>query len=147
MSNPTFKLPSGYSSFKHFSPTGFTESTTIIGAAIIKSLRRRNQLDRLKLEGTTGFVAGFIDQKAASAGVGGTKFDTEQVEISLLHGEHATKTWPEAGDVITLAGMTGDDAKLNGDWSIVSDNADYARKTDGDKGYTLERYCDVDLTP
>jgi hypothetical protein len=43
--------------------------------------------------------------------------------------------------------MTGDDAKYNGDWSIVSENADFAREQEADKGYDLERYCDVDLTP
>lgn len=147
MSAPTFKLPAGYASIKWGMPTGFAEATTMIGAAIIKAFNYDNTLDRIKIEGSTGFVAGWTDMKAAANGAGGTKFDTEKVTISCLHGEHATKTWPVAGDVVTIASCTGDDAKYNGDWSIVKENAAYARKTEGDKGYDLERYCDVDLTP
>lgn len=148
MSNPTFKLPSGYASVKFGgAPSGLAESTTMVGAAILKSFKYANQLERKKLLGTTGFVAGFIDQKASDNGAGGTKMDTEKVTIACLHGEHATKTWPVVGDVLTLSGMTGDNAKYNGDWSIVSENADFAREQEADKGYDLERYCDVDLTP
>ena len=148
MSNPTIKVPSGYASVKYGgAPASLTESTTTLGAAILKSFKYGNTLERNKLKGTTGFVAGFIDQKAASAGVGGTKFDSEKLTIACLHGEHATKSWPVAGDVVTFAGMTGDDAKYNGDWSIVSENADFAREQEADKGYDVERYCDVDLTP
>jgi hypothetical protein len=148
MSTATVKLPSGYASVKFGgAPTGLTESTTMVGAAILKSFRYGNQLDRKKITGTTGFVAGFIDMKAASAGAGGTKFDTEKLTISCLHGEHATKSWPVAGDVLTLSGMTGSDTKYNGDWSIVNENDEFAREQEADKGYDLERYCDVDLTP
>ena len=148
MSNPTFQLPSGYASV-HFGarPDTTTESTTMLGAAIWKSFKYTNPLTRIKLKGEKGFVAGFIDQKAASAGAGGTKYDEEKITISCLYGAHATKTWPKAGDVITLAGATGDNADLVGDWSVVSENRDFAREQEADKGYDLERYCDVDLTP
>jgi hypothetical protein len=147
MSEPTFQLPAGYASVKWGAPLGLTESTTMIGAAIIKSISFDNQIGRIKIEGRGGFVAGWVDMKAASAGAGGTKYDTEKVNISLLHGEHATKTWPEPGTVITVSGCTGKDTVFNGDWSIVGENMNFARKTEGDKGYSLERYCDVDLTP
>jgi hypothetical protein len=147
MSEPTFKLPSGYASVKWGVPLALTEATTMFGAAIIKAFSYDNQLDRTKVEGRGGFVAGYIDMKASAAGAGGTKFDTEKVTVSLLHGEHASRTWPVAGDVLTISGCTGDDAKYNGDWSISGENAAFARKTEGDKGFTLERYCDVDLTP
>lgn len=146
MSTPTFRLPANYSSIKWGNPT-MTEATTFAGVAIVKSFRYRNPMERIKIEGNQGFVAGFVDMKATSAGTGGTKFDTEQVDLALLHGEHASKTWPVVGDVVTWSGLTGDDAKYNGDWSVVSENADFARKQDGEKGYTLERYADVDLTP
>ena len=139
------KLPAGYASLYYDLPPGLTESTTMIGAAIIKSFRYNNQLERVKFEGRGGFVAGFVDMKAAATGVGGTKYDTERLTISCLHGEHATKSWPGVGDSITLSGMTGDAAKCNGKWSIVSENADYARKSEADKGYELERYADVSL--
>ena len=148
MSNPTIKLPTGYASVKHGgAPLSLTEATTMLGASIIKSFKYTNTLNRTKLKGTTGFVAGFIDMKAGSAGAGGTKFDDEKITVALLHGEHATKSWGVVGDVLTFSGMTGDDAKYNGDWSIVSENADFAREQEADKGYDLERYCDVDLTP
>lgn len=128
-------------------PLALTESTTMLGASIIKAFGYDNQLDRTLVEGRGGFVAGFVDMKAASAGAGGTKFDTEKVTVSCLHGEHATKSWPVAGDVVTISGCTGDDAKYNGDWSIVGENAAFARKTEAEKGFNLARYCDVDLTP
>lgn len=147
MSNPTFKLPSGYASKKWGAPSGFTESTTNVGVAIIKAIQYECSLDRTKVEASSGFVAGFVDMKAASAGSGGTKFDTEKVTIALDHMEHATKSWPVPGDVLTLSGMSGDDTKFNGDWSIMKENMSFARKAEADKGYDLERYCDVDLTP
>lgn len=147
MSEPTFTLPPGYASVKWGPPLGLTESTTMIGAAIIKAIGYDNTLDLTVIEGRGGFGAGLIEMKAASAGSGGTKFDTEKVTISLLHGEHASKTWPDAGTVITISGCTGKDAVFNGDWKITADNAQYARKTEGDKGYTLQRWCDIDLTP
>jgi len=146
MATPTYKLPSGYASL-YWSIPGLTEATTMIGAAVIKSIRYSNQLDRIKIEGSTGFVAGFVDMKASSAGAGGTKFDTEQVTIACVHGEHATKTWPIIGDVITISALAGDASRLNGDWSVVRENSDYARKQEAEKGYELERYCDIDLTP
>lgn len=148
MSTPTTTLPSGYATVYYgATPPGFAESTTNIGALILKSFKYQNQLDRKKLLGTTGFVAGFIDMKAGSAGAGGTKFDTEKLTISCLLGTHATKSWPVPGGVVTIASCTGDAAKYNGDWSVVAENDDFARETEADKGYDLERYCDVDLTP
>jgi hypothetical protein len=145
MSTPTFKLPSGYASVKWGAPLGLTEATTMIGAAILKSLRYNNDLDRIKIEGDKGFVAGYVDMIATAAGSGGTKFDTEKITISCLHGEHATKSWPSAGDKITISGCSGDDTKVNGTWSIVGENSDFARKSEADKGYNLERYCNVAL--
>src|SRR5262245_5552474 len=129
MSTPTFKLPSGYASLSWSIPS-FEEDTTMIGAAIIKSIKYHNQIERIKIEGNTGFVAGFTDMKAGSLGSGGTKFDTEKLTIACVHGEHASKKWPVVGDVITIEGLTSntDAAKLNGDWSIVSENSDFARK-------------------
>jgi hypothetical protein len=147
MSTPTYKLPSGYASIKWGMPASLAESTTMIGAAIIKAFDYTNALDRTKIEGSNGFVAGWVDMIASTAGSGGTKFDTEKLTLSCLHGEHATKTWPVAGGVITISGCAGDDAKYNGDWSIVSENVRFARKSEADKGYDLERYADVDLTP
>ena len=145
MSTPTFKLPTGYASLSWSIPS-LTESTTMIGAAIIKSIKYQNQLERIKIEGNSGFVAGFTDMKASSTGAGGTKFDTEKLTIACVHGEHASKTWPVAGEVITISGLAGDAAKMNGDWSIIAENSDFARKQEAEKGYELERYCDVDLT-
>jgi len=147
MSTPTFKLPPNYASVKWGAPNGLTEAVSMIGAAIIKSIGYENTLDRTVIEGDKGFAAGFVDMRATTAGAGGTNFDTEKVNISLLHGEHATKTWPIPGDVITISGCTGDDLVFNGDWSILSVNNQYARKTEGDKGYTMTRYADIDLTP
>jgi hypothetical protein len=148
MSTPTFKLPPGYASMKWGAPSGLTEATTMLGAAVIKALSYSNAIERIKVEGASGFVAGWVDMKATpNAGSGGTKFDTERLTVSCVHGEHATKTWPAVTDVVTISGCAGDDAKLNGDWSIVSENSTFARKTEADKGYELERYCDIDLTP
>ena len=92
MSNPTFQLPSGYASMKWGSPLGLAESVTMLGACIIKSFKYQNSLERTKVPGNTGFVAGFVDMKAGSAGSGGTKFDTEKVTVACVHGEHATKS-------------------------------------------------------
>lgn len=148
MSAPSFKLPANYATVEWGgTPPGFAEAATFLGAAIIKAFGYENTLDTVKVEGTNGFVAGYVDMKASSAGSGGTKFDTEKLNISCLHGTHANKSWPIAGEIITIASCTGDSAKFNGDWKIVSENIAFARKTEGDKGYTLERYCDVDLTP
>jgi hypothetical protein len=148
MSTPTTKLPSGYATvYWGGTPPALAEATTMIGAAIIKAFNYENTLDRIKIEGTNGFVAGYVDMIASSTGAGGTKFDTEKISISCLHGTHATKTWPVAGAVITIASATGDAAKYNGDWSIVKENEAFARKTEADKGFDLERYADVDLTP
>jgi len=146
MSTPTFKLPSGYASL-YWSIPGLTESTTMFGVSIIKSLRYQNTLEMLKIDGNSGFVAGWTEMKAGSAGAGGTKFDTEKLTAACVHGEHASKTWPVVGDVITISGLLLDALKLNGDWKIVSENSDFARKQEAEKGYDMERYCDIDLTP
>lgn len=146
MSTPTFKLPSGYATLTWGIP-GFTEATTMLGAAIIKSMTYRNQLEMITIEGTSGFVAGWTEMVAGSNGSGGTKFDTEAVTIACVGGTHATKTWPVAGAVVTISAAAGQAAGLNGDWKVVAENDSYARKQDGEKGYDLKRWCDVDLTP
>ena len=146
MPTPTFKLPTGYASVAWSIP-GFTEATTTIGIAVIKAMNYENPMERLKIEGNTGFVAGWTDMMAGSAGAGGTKFDTEKLTISALLGEHASKTWPTVAGVIVISGCTGKAAQINGEWSIVKENMAFARKTEGDVGFDLERYCDVDLTP
>lgn len=146
MSTPTFKLPSGYASL-YWSIPGFTESTTMLGVAVIKTVRYQNTLDMKKIEGNSGFIAGWTEMKAGSAGAGGTKFDTEKLTLAAVHGEHASKTWPTIGDVITISGLLLDALKLNGDWKVVAENSDFARSQEAEKGYDLERYCDIDLTP
>ena len=47
---------------------------------------------------------------------------------------------------MTIASCTGDDAKFNGAWSVVEENADFARGQEAEKGFNLERYCDVTLS-
>lgn len=146
MSTPTHKLPSGYASVAWDIPS-LTEATTMVGASIIKAITYRNDLEIVTIEGQGGFVAGFTEMKAGSAGSGGTKFDTEEITIACVGGEHASKTWPVAGDVVTISAATGKAARFNGDWKVVSENDSYARKQHADIGFNLKRWCDVDLTP
>lgn len=146
MSTPTFKLPTGYATLSWSIPT-FTESVTLLGVAVLKSVSYRNQLELLPIDGNTGFVAGFTEMKAGSAGAGGTKFDTEEISVAAVSGTHATKTWPEPGDVITISGVTGAFAKLNGDWKVMAENQAFARKQEAEIGFDLKRWADIDLTP
>lgn len=146
MSTPTQKLPSGYASLTWSIPS-FTESTTMFGAAVIKSIAYDAELEMFLVEGNTGFVAGWTEMKAGSAGAGGTKFDTEKLTAACVHGEHASKTWPVIGDVITISGLSGDASRLNGDWKVKRENSKFARKAEAEKAYDFVRFADVDLTP
>lgn len=146
MSNPTFKLPPSYATLSWSIPS-FTEATTMLGVAVLKSLAYRNALELLPIDGNTGFVAGFTEMKAGSAGAGGTKFDTEEITVAAVSGTHATKTWPTPGDVITISGAAGALAALNGDWKVMAENQSFARKQEAEWGCDLKRWADIDLTP
>lgn len=149
MSTPTFKLPAGYASLKYGTPDNFTEGTFMTGVAVLTGFKYGNKLERKKILGSKGFVAGWTDMVRSEAGngAGGTKYDTEAVTLafSKTHGEHAVKRWPLISEVLDLGNMSGDDAKFNGKWSIVGEDIEFARASEADKAYQLERYCDVAL--
>jgi hypothetical protein len=149
MSAPQIKVPAGYATVSYGIP-GLTESTTAIGALVIKSISYPRTMEVSELEGNTGFISGLIKKKASAAGVGGTKYNKEEITITCLPGTHASKTFPEPDAVVTISGLTAGAspwARLDGEWLVLSDDLSANQNSPNDISFKLARYCDIDLSP
>lgn len=140
----TPKLPSSYATLVWSIPS-FTEGTYSLGSAVIESIALDGSPEFITILGNEGLVAAVQPLLAAAAGTGGTKRDDEELTVTCLAGTVTAKSWPTAGDTVTISGALAPWDRINSKWMCVSDPLSASRKAEGKITLKLKRWTNVAL--